>query len=136
MKSLYGRLKQLVLLAPATWSADSTSSAVDMQSFGSAILNLIVGAFTFTGSNKITVSVEESDDGTTFTKVADADLQFVESAGVHKVLDGTEDQNLIHPFYYRGVKRYVHLALVEGGTVSVALGVYAVQGDSEMKPPL
>ncbi len=136
MQSLYGHLKNVLNLAPISVTATGTSSTVDMQGFSSCMFLLLVGAFTFTSGNKMTIAIQESDDGTTFTAVADADLLSVESTGVHRVLDGTEDAGTINEFHYQGTKRYLQMKYTETGTVDVPLAVLAVKGNANLKPPL
>lgn len=137
IRTLYGHLKEQMALTPVAVAATGTSSTVDMQGFGSLMLLLMVGVFNFAPANKFVIDVEESVDGTVWTKVADADLIAVEATGVHRALDlSSADASTITRFDYRGTKRYVHLLWTLTGTVSVPMAVTAIKGRPELKPPL
>lgn len=134
LRGLVGNLKFVVSYIAQTFSATATSTAVDLQGYGSALFLLMTGAMTFSGTDKITVTLEESNDNVTFNVVSANDIYSPESGTVAKVLDGTEDAQTIHKVGYRGYKRYVRLVLTEAGTVSVPLSVVAVLGHPELKP--
>lgn len=136
MRSLYGRLTQVLMKAPATvGSGDGTTSSVDMQGFQSLMISIAVGVFNFTSTNKLQIIVKESDDNTTFTTVADADLEGIETTSVHRLFDASaSDASTVTNLFYRGNKRYVQLALDESGTVAAPLSVVAILGDSHNKP--
>lgn len=129
MKAL---MKPVSLLYPQVETSTFTSSTADLQYFGAAMFLLMVGTFTFTTSNKITPSLQESDDGTTFTAVAAADYL----DGIPAALVGTVDQQTIRQFNYRGAKRYVQLVGTIAGTVSVSCAIAVMEGYPDLRPPL
>lgn len=136
MRSLKGRILTALMRAPGTFgTGDGTTSSVDMQGFQSLLISIAVGVFNFTSTNKFQVIVKESDDNTTFTTVADTDLEGIEAASVHRLYDASAtDASTVTELYYRGNKRYVQLTLDESGTVAAPLSVVAVLGDSHNKP--
>ncbi len=136
MRTMKALVKPLMLLAPVSVSATGTSATVDMLGFKSLAIYLLAGVANYDATNYMTVAVRESDDGTTFTQVADADLLSVESAAIHKLLDGTENASAISEFHYRGNKRYVHVGYTETATVTSVMAIFAVKGDADQKPPL
>lgn len=141
MRSMKDKVKITQVENPATVTASGKSDGVDMQDFNSLLFLVSVGTFTFTGTDKLTITVEHADVDTdgSYAACAAADLYDdaeTPASGIAKVLDGTEDQNMVHVVGYRGNKRYVRLNITEGGTVSVILSAVAVRGDSELQPPL
>lgn len=137
IRSMLGHLKASMIFTAATVTATGTSSTVDMQGYHGLMLLLMVGVFNFASADKLVIDVEESVDGTVWTKVADADLIAVEAATIHRALDSSaSDASTITRFDYIGAKRYVHLLWTETGTVSVPMAVAAVQSHPHLKPPL
>lgn len=138
MRSMYGKLKTILVRAPATaGSGDATSSTIDMQGFTSCMITVMAGIFNFTSTNKLEIQVNESDDGTVFTKVASSDMENLEDAdsSVHRLLDASAtDASSITELHYKGTKRYLHVFLNESGTVAVPLAIQATMGDLHMKP--
>lgn len=137
MRSQYGKLKSAFGMAKTVGSGNSTTSAVDLQGFTSCMISIAVGVFNFTGTNKLTAVVLESDDNTTYGTVALTDLEGLEDASTVRVWDATAtDASTVTDLFYRGSKRYVKLALNESGTVSVQAGASFILGDSHMKPSI
>lgn len=110
-------------LAPAARTASANGSGVDLANFASATVAFVVGTIT---DGTHTPSVEESDDNTTFTAVAAADL-----IGSLAALASDTNQRV----GYRGSKRYVRaVSTVAGATTG---GVYAgvvIRGDARKQP--
>jgi len=132
LRTLVNKVKFYVLLAGGTVSADGTSSALNLTDAGSATLLVQTGAMAFSTANKLDLILQESDNGTVFTPAVD--VYQAENGTIAKSLDGTEDQNAIHAIYYRGGKKYIHLKMVETGTVSVPLSVIGILGDGRAQP--
>lgn len=133
--TLKAKLDPVLLLAPIAVSASGTSDMVDVQGANSVEFDVAAGDFAFDGSNKLDLLLGESDDGTTFTVVAGADMIEPENGTLAKSLDSTADKNAIHRIHYKGYKRYVQVQIVETGTVSVPLSIVAVKGHLEAMPP-
>lgn len=135
MKSLYGRIKPVYALAKTVGSGDSTTSVIDMQGFTSLCLSFVAGVFNLTGTNKVTLTVLESEDNTTYGTVAAADIEGMETASVFRAWDSSaSDASTVTNLHYRGTKRYVKAVLAEAGTVALPMGCIAICGDSHNKP--
>lgn len=110
-------------LAPAARTATANGTGVDLANFASANVVFSVGTIT---DGTHTPSVQESDDNSTFTAVAAADL-----IGTLANLASNTNQRV----GYRGTKRYVRaVSTVAGATTG---GVYAgvvVRGDARKQP--
>jgi hypothetical protein len=133
------RLKSVVSIYPQTITSSAAVSGtlIDTQGYGSCMLEVSVGAAgdTWSSSNKYSLEVVVSDDGSTPAAAADSDLYSVASAGGSyaspsgtvaasggfKVLtDSTstvqEKQN--YKIGYRGTHRYVGVKVNKAGTLT------------------
>jgi hypothetical protein len=139
LRSLYPKIKAVPLLIDDSFDASANSVALDTSHFGSLMFVLTVGAFAFTGVNKITAVIEESDDNVTFLPAT--------TGGALNNLGVQVDNGVIGSFeatvatlssisgHYLGYKKYARLALTEGGTVTgVAVSVLAIEGNLEAMP--
>jgi hypothetical protein len=136
---MYADLKAFVAYATQTVSATvSNITGVDTQDYRALCFLITTAAFSFTGTNKITITLEESNnsDMSSSNVVAAADIWQPENGTIAKVLDATADGAAVHAIHYLGSKRYVRPVLTVGGTVSVALGVTALKGKAQFQPPL
>jgi hypothetical protein len=110
-------------LAPAARTASANGSGVDLASFASATVAFSVGTIT---DGTHTPKVQESDDNSTFTDVAAADLN-----GSLAALASNVNQRI----GYRGTKRYIRaVTTIAGATTG---GVYAgvvIRGDARKQP--
>ena len=119
----------LPLLAPAVRTASANSASVDTQNYDAVALLVSVGATgdTLNGTNRVELQVQESDDNSAFTAVADADLLKAvagQAAGTFGVVNnGTTAINKVYATGYRGNKRYVRVALANFGTTSSGTGM-------------
>lgn len=141
MKScLKDKLKILSVLAPATISADGSSTGVDVADFGAVTFVVSVGVFAFAPADKLRLVLRHSDvdSAGSYADVGSDDMYSNAEAGsYYKDLDlSSEDAGVAHLLHYRGNKRYVKVGWVETGTVSAPMSIVAVRGDSELKPPL
>lgn len=101
-------------------ATDLWSNSVARQKFNSAMVIVQTGTIT---DGTHTVEVQESDDNSTFTAVADADLQ-----GTEPAIASTND-NVIYEIGYRGSKRYLRVAVVTtGATTGGTFGAVIVLG--------
>jgi hypothetical protein len=138
---LYNNIKVSSLLIPAVRTADANSTAVDMQGFESVVFVADVGnsADTLSGSVKIEFELEESDDNSTFTDCADADvIGYVDGTndGTFAVIDAPAEDSTVFKCGYRGTKRYVRVVFNVTGTHSsgTPIGVIAIQGNANYAP--
>lgn len=137
MRSQYGKIKAVFGLAKSVGSGDSTTSVADLQGFKSCCISIVAGVFALTATNKVTLTVLESTDGTTYGTVAAADMEGMETTSVFRAWDlSASDASTVTELHYKGVKRYIKCVLAEGGTVSLPMGVSYIMGDLDMKPSI
>ena len=137
LRNLSAKLKFIAVLIAQTVAASVNSTGVDCADFGSMLFLINVGSFSFTGTNKITVKLQVSDDNTNWSDAAAEDMYVIEGAApTYIVLDATGEDSKVYALEYRGTHRYARVALVVGGTVSVPVAITSVGGYSELMPPL
>lgn len=139
-RSLKDTLKITSCKLPVAVTADANATGVQTSEFGSLAFLVHVGTpdAAFDATNKVSINLEESDDDSTYA-VVDADGMFdgeTPASGIFKILDDTADKDQMYVVHYRGVKKFARIALDVSGTVSCVIGVSAVQGHSELQPPL
>lgn len=132
LRNLAQKIKALQLVAAQAISADTISTSVDLHAFRSFAFLVSVGTFAFTGSNKIGLKMQESDDNSTFTDVALTDYY----GGAIKELSSGADDDSVHVVQYKGNKKYVRLVLDVSGTVSAPIAVVGLSADPEFQPAL
>lgn len=114
-------------LAPASYSAAAVGAGVDLREYASAMVLISAGEIGGTSAS-FTFEIQESDDNSVFSAVADADLE-----GSEPVLTAG---NVVHRLGYRGHKRYIRAAITAaagtGPTLVCEVGV--VRGDPRMGP--
>jgi hypothetical protein len=128
-------------LDPATLTADADCTAVDMKNFGVCRFLVAVGESgdTLSGSVKIELEVEESDDNSTFSDVADADLDSYVAGtndGCFAVIDAAAEDDTLYEVEYRGSKRYARVVvnLVGSHSSGTPVAVIAAQGGPTVAP--
>lgn len=105
-------------------TADTNGASADLQGYeGGALIVAALGANgdTMSATVKMEIEVEESDDDSTFSDVADTDLlNFVAGTndGCMAVDDGTADDLQFYIAQYTGSKRYIRGVLNVTGTHS------------------
>ncbi|MCG5220272.1 Bbp16 family capsid cement protein [Streptosporangium soli] len=100
-------------LAPAARTATANGTGVDLAGYNAA--TVVIASGTITDGTLYTFQVEESDDNSNFTAVADADL-----IGTEPALAAADD-NVVREVGYKGIKRYVRVAIT-GATGSPSTG--------------
>jgi hypothetical protein len=120
MKDLISEIAIADLLPVATYAADNTPAAVDLLGFESAVIDLAigVGGITFTGTNKIEFVLTHSDDNSSYSNVADADMKGVTGItnGIIKSLVAAHAAAEVIKLGYVGGKRYLKLLADFSGT--------------------
>lgn len=132
-KDLYNNLlvKQTIVPAVRTATATGTGTGVDRKEDGcdyqSALVVVVTGTIT---DGTHTVEVQDSDDNTTFTAVADAYLQGAEPAIV------AADDNKVFEVGYIGLRRYLRVVVTVSGSPATggAIGAAVVLGDPAVAP--
>lgn len=131
LRNLMDKIYQASVFVAQVVTATGNSSSVDVKDLMSLTFLVNVGAFSFDGSNNLTLKVEESDDNSTWSEATVANGGLYEAA---PVFDAGGDASKSHAIEYRGTKRYARLAWTEAGTVSVPMSVTAI-GLSKVQPP-
>ena len=139
--SLYSNLSHVSLLVPAVRNSDTNSASMDLRDSESAALLFHIGASadTLSGTNKIELEVQESDDNSTFTAVANLDMNVYAAAtntgtGAVVVSNATASQSYL--FGYKGNKRYIRGVFNFSGTHSTGtpVGIIGLRGGNHYLP--
>lgn len=121
LRELVGKLKLVSSLLPAVRTADANGSAADLQGYDSAeiVAHIGLSGDTLSGSVKMEVEVEHSDDNSSWSDCADADLSSTvtgTNTGTIAVIDAAADDEQIYKSGYKGNKRYVRVVFNYTGT--------------------
>ena len=138
LRSLKDTLKSVQVLIAAPLTATTATTGTDLSDANSLMWLVSAGAMAFTGTDKLSLTVQHSDTDSGYANAVDADIFDAEDGdnGIAKILDAGADASKVHAIHYRGNKKFARLNIVEAGTVSVALDVVAVTGHHELMPPL
>jgi len=137
---LRSNVKVSELYAAAAVTSDANSAAVDMQGFESLVIMGVFGAEgdTLSGSVYTQLELEESDDNSTFTDVAAADMlgEVGAANGLWTTINVAADASNVYTVAYTGSKRYVRCVINVTGTHSngTITGIYALQGHPSDAP--
>jgi hypothetical protein len=126
---------------PTVTTAAANGTGVDLQGYKSATLVAFIGAEgdTLSGSVYFEISLEHSDDNSTFTDVTQSDITngTIASGGIWLKLDGTaggdpDTTGLVTQVGYIGGKRYIRGVIAKTGTHSTGtpIGLMVVKGDA------
>jgi len=139
MKDLSNNINPAVSIINAVKTAAGNGTGVDLQGYESATVLVDVGAEgdTLSGSVYFEISLEHSDDDSTYSDCAQADIidGTIAAGGIFLKLDGTTGGNPdsaggIFRVGYIGGKRYVRVVLAKTGTHSngTPIGAMIVRG--------
>lgn len=140
MKDMHSATSALVAIAAAALAADTTPSAIDLKGFTAAeiLLSVGVGGITFSGTNKVEFVLTHSDDDSTYTAVADADMLGVSGItdGIIKSLESAHAAAAAYRFGYVGGKRYLKLQADFSGIHVIVTPIAAVllAGHAQQQP--
>lgn len=110
-------------ITPAAHTANANGAGIDLRGYQAAVV--IVDAGTITDGTH-TISLEESDDDSTYTAVAAADLQ----GSFANVASNTPQK-----VGYIGGKRYIRaVTTVSGATTGGIYGVSVIKGRPDIAP--
>lgn len=126
---------------PTVTTAAANGTGVDLQGYKSATLVAFIGAEgdTLSSSVYFEISLEHSDDNSTFTDVTQSDITngTIASGGIWLKLDGTtggdpDTTGLVTQVGYIGGKRYIRGVIAKTGTHSTGtpIGLMVVKGDA------
>jgi hypothetical protein len=134
MKDVVNELQVTQLLIPATYTTDQNCTSVDMQGYEGVMFVANIGNSldTLAAGTAIELELEESDDDSTFTDVADADLEnYVDGTndGCWGLINAPTEDSTAFKCGYKGNKRYVRPVINFVGTHSsgTPLGVVALR---------
>ena len=141
MKDMSNSIATAVSLVSAVRTAAANGTGVDLQGYESATLIADVGAEgdTLSSSVYFEISLEHSDDNSTFTDVAQADIVdgTISSGGIWLKLDGSPNGNPdttgeIYRVGYIGGKRYIRGVLAKSGTHSngTPISLFVIKGNA------
>ena len=135
MRDLNDNIAVSQMLSSLIRTADATSASIDLQGFDSAecVVNVGVSGDTLSGTVYWDFILQESDDDTVFTVVADADAlsNNTLASGIFQVVDVTGEESTAYKVGYIGGKRYVHVLADATGTHSTgtSFGVIGIKGN-------
>lgn len=110
-------------LAPAALTATANGTGIDLSGFHSASVAFVVGTIT---DGTHTPKVQESDDDSTYSDVAAADL-----IGSLENLASSTNQRV----GYKGTKRYIRaVCTVSGATTGGVYAAVVIRADARKQP--
>lgn len=121
-------------LPAAVIAADNTPAAMDLLGFDAArvLINVGAGGITFDGSNKVEFKLTHSDDDSTYTAVAAADVVLgancdasVGTGGIVYSLIAAHAAGTVSDLSYIGGKRYLKLLADFSGTHGTGTAIAA-----------
>ncbi|UOF83031.1 hypothetical protein [Caudoviricetes sp.] len=131
MRDIYNNQDALTSILPAVRTTDVNGTGVDLRDFDGAMVNFHVGApgITLDASNRIELKIEESDDDSTYTAVADVDTLGAVSGGVATgtaaILIANASASKCIQIGYRGNKRYIRAVVDMVGTHGTGTAISA-----------
>ena len=141
MRDLKNNIGVVQSLAPAVRTADADGSTVDLQGFESATVVIDMGAegITLSGTDKIEIELEHSDDNSTWTDVTSANDVIgatPDSSGKIATFDADAEIPAISAVGYIGGKRYIRAVANFSGThgTGTPFGVSVIKGHYRHNP--
>lgn len=140
IRDFENRFKVDQVVDPVVVSADADGASVDLLGYRHVAFLALVGESgdTLSGSVYLELEVEESSDDSSFTDVADADLQTYVAGnndGCFGVIDAAAEDDAVYKTTYKGSKRYVRPVMNITGTHTngIPVGIVAIRfGKSEL----
>ena len=118
MRDLRNNIDAVISLSPAARNTTANGTGVDLQGYEGAVALAQFGAWT---DGAHTPSLQESDDNSTFTNVAAADM-----LGSFTAVSSGAGANTVQRVGYIGAKRYVRGVMTVSGATTGALSVIAL----------
>lgn len=129
------------VIDPVVVTADALSSAIDMTGFRDLTAMVAVGESgdTLSGSVYIELEMQESDDNSTYTACADADITNAvtgTNTGTFALIDAAAEDDAVYVSQYLGSKQYVKVNVNVTGTHTngTPIGALAVQSGENYLP--
>lgn len=135
MRDLYHNVLVTQPLNPVVSTTTKTSSAIDLQGFNSVNVVFAVGQSgdTLSGSVYWTLKLQHSDDDSSYTDTAAADIS---SGTATIVIDASNEDRTAYGFGYIGSKRYLKAIATPTGTHTngTPIGVVAMRDTASYRP--
>lgn len=113
-------------IRPAVLTANTDGQSVDLRGSDGALVAITIGAVTGSPNATTAVTLEESDNGSSWTDVADADILGEEPV--------TFAANTAYQFGYKGTARYIRVTYTKGGETNAAIAAMVVRGYLAIAP--
>lgn len=123
-RDLYNNVSVVSSVVPAVLTATATGTGIDGRGFQSVTYVINTGAIA--GSGNFTPKIQESDDNSSFTDIAAADMLGSFPAAL--------SASTAIRVGYKGNKRYTRAVLTLNSGTSIAAGAVAVLGHAELAP--
>ena len=127
MRDLYNNIRAIkgILAIVANNTTEGTGVGVDLLGYEGALVIFNIGTSldTLSGSVKIQLDVQESDDNSAWSNVAAGDLLGGDDA---IVIDAAAEDDVIHQRGYIGTKQYIRPLITFTGTHTNGFPVSAV----------
>jgi len=135
MRDLYHNVLATQVLNPITATSTKTSSTIDLQGFNSAsvVFNLGQAGDTLSGSLYWTLTLQHSDDNSTYAAVATTDV----NEGVNSIaVNATTLDKTAYSIGYIGGKRYLQAVATPTGVMTngTPIGITALRGTAAYRP--
>lgn len=120
-----------ILIGSATYSADTTPASIDLAGYDGCtiLIEVGVGGINFDGTNKVEFKLTESDDDSSYSNVAAADLihaPVTVTSGIIANLITAHAAATVTRVGYIGRKRYLKLLADFSGTHGTGTPISAV----------
>ena len=129
------------VIDPVVVSADALSTAINQAGFTDVTALVAVGESgdTLSGTVYIELEMQESDDDSTYTACADADITNSTAGtntGTFALIDAAAEDDAVYTSKYLGSKQYVKVNINVTGTHTngTPIGVLAVQSGENYLP--
>lgn len=139
--SLWSNNSYKQAIKPATLTADTNGSAIDLQGYDDVCLTVNVGVAgdTLSGSVKWEFEVQHGDQSTVLSACADTDLTKAvtgTNTGTFAVVDSLTEDETTYQTGYIGNKRYVRVVVNATGTHTngTPIGATAILGRALNQP--
>lgn len=131
MRDLHSSLGLIQTLDPAVTTASRAAAPVDRQGFESVEHVVLIGVSgdTLSGSNTISLRLDESEDGSNWSPVIDDSHVLgvsIDEAGIFALIDDGSEDGLAHSVGYVGDARYSRIQVLLAGTHSNGTPVAAM----------
>jgi len=135
MRDLYRNILVTQHLSPVTSTTTKTSTSIDLQGYNSTNVLFAIGnsGDTLSGSLYWTLKLTHSDDDSSYSDVALADLT---NGAASVVVDSSSKDKTVYGFGYIGEKRYLRAVATPTGSHSTGtpIGMVALRGTAAYRP--